>query len=139
MADILFARGDLDDALRIRREEELPVYERLGDLVGLCNVRFNLAQLRLAQGVTDQESAQDVMENLAEAYRLAEHLGHAEAIAAIGALFGQVLSQAGAQTEAVTVLARAASAHRKLGREAQAAEIDALIAALPQPPAEPTA
>jgi hypothetical protein len=32
IADVLQARGDLDEALRIRREEELPVYERLGDV-----------------------------------------------------------------------------------------------------------
>jgi hypothetical protein len=32
IADILFARGDLDAALRIRTEEELPVYTRLGDI-----------------------------------------------------------------------------------------------------------
>ena len=31
IADILYARGELDEALRIRREEELPVFERLGD------------------------------------------------------------------------------------------------------------
>ncbi len=31
-ADILFRRGELDEALRIRTEEELPVYERLGDV-----------------------------------------------------------------------------------------------------------
>ena len=32
VADILQVRGDLDEALRIRREEDLPVYERLGDV-----------------------------------------------------------------------------------------------------------
>jgi hypothetical protein len=32
IADILQARGELDEALRIRREEELPVYDRLGDV-----------------------------------------------------------------------------------------------------------
>ena len=32
IADILAARGEQDEALRIRREEELPVYERLGDV-----------------------------------------------------------------------------------------------------------
>src|SRR5262249_44714506 len=31
-ADVLQARGELDEALRIRRQEELPVYERLGDV-----------------------------------------------------------------------------------------------------------
>ena len=34
IADILRAHGELEEALRIRREEELPVYERLGE-VGL--------------------------------------------------------------------------------------------------------
>jgi phosphopentomutase len=32
IADVLQARGQLDEALRIRQEEELPVYERLGDV-----------------------------------------------------------------------------------------------------------
>ncbi|MGC8470153.1 MAG: hypothetical protein ACP5NI_09645, partial [Acetobacteraceae bacterium] len=32
IADILQARGQLDEALRIRREEQLPVYDRLGDV-----------------------------------------------------------------------------------------------------------
>jgi len=32
IADILQARGQLDEALKIRTDEELPVYERLGDV-----------------------------------------------------------------------------------------------------------
>jgi hypothetical protein len=32
IADILSAQGDLTEALRIRREDELPVYEKLGDI-----------------------------------------------------------------------------------------------------------
>ena len=32
IADVLQARGQLDEALRIRQEEQLPVYERLGDV-----------------------------------------------------------------------------------------------------------
>ena len=32
IANVLSSRGELDEALRIRREEELPVYERLGDV-----------------------------------------------------------------------------------------------------------
>src|SRR5258705_4833398 len=31
IADVLAGRGETDEALRIRREEELPVFERLGD------------------------------------------------------------------------------------------------------------
>jgi hypothetical protein len=48
IADILQARGELDEALRIRTEEELPVYERLGDkrslLVGQANTAIYLLQ-----------------------------------------------------------------------------------------------
>jgi tetratricopeptide (TPR) repeat protein len=38
IADIAYRRGDYDEALRIRREVELPVYERLGDTrsIALC-------------------------------------------------------------------------------------------------------
>ncbi len=32
IGDVHHARGDLDEALRIRREQELPVYQRLGDV-----------------------------------------------------------------------------------------------------------
>jgi hypothetical protein len=32
IADLLKTRGEWNEALRIHREEELPVYERLGDV-----------------------------------------------------------------------------------------------------------
>ncbi len=32
IADILVRRGDLDEALRIRKEEELPIFEKIGDI-----------------------------------------------------------------------------------------------------------
>ena len=50
VADILQARGELDEALRIRREEELPVYERLGDVRSLLVGRTNLAITLLRRG-----------------------------------------------------------------------------------------
>lgn len=50
IADILQARGNLDEALRIRREEELPVYEKLGDVRSLLLGRTNLALLLLDRG-----------------------------------------------------------------------------------------
>jgi hypothetical protein len=43
VADILQARGEVDEALRIRLEEELPVYEKLGDVRSLLVGRANLA------------------------------------------------------------------------------------------------
>jgi hypothetical protein len=47
VADILQVRGELDEALRIRREEQLPVYERLGGrdlMVGLANLGILLVR-----------------------------------------------------------------------------------------------
>jgi esterase/lipase superfamily enzyme len=57
IADILQARGQLDEALKIRNEEQLPVYERLGDvrslLVGRANLAIGLLQ-RAADGDRDE-------------------------------------------------------------------------------------
>ena len=50
IATILQARGDLDGSLRIRREEELPVYERLGNVRYLLFGRWNLAATLLHRG-----------------------------------------------------------------------------------------
>lgn len=48
IADVLQAQGQLDEALRIRQEEELPVYERLGVqrdiLVAQAVIALNLLQ-----------------------------------------------------------------------------------------------
>ena len=50
--------GELDEALRIRREEQLPVYEKLGDVRSLLVGRANLAIGCLQRGQqNDREQA----------------------------------------------------------------------------------
>ncbi|HSS79276.1 MAG TPA: hypothetical protein VLV54_21325, partial [Thermoanaerobaculia bacterium] len=44
------ARGDLEEALRIRREEELPVYERLGDVRSRAVTMGQIADVLQARG-----------------------------------------------------------------------------------------
>ena len=70
-ADVLFARGDLDAALRIRREEELPVYERLGGrdlVVGRAKLAITLLTRNSAG---DREEARGLLcLALAEARRM---------------------------------------------------------------------
>jgi tetratricopeptide (TPR) repeat protein len=44
IADVLQARGDLDEALRIRREEQLPVYEKLGDVYARAVTEWQIAR-----------------------------------------------------------------------------------------------
>jgi hypothetical protein len=54
IADILQARDDLDEALRIRREEELPVYERLKDIRSRAVTMGKIADILQARGDLDE-------------------------------------------------------------------------------------
>jgi hypothetical protein len=49
-ADILQQRGQTDEALRIRREEQLPVYERLGDARSLLICGAKIARDLIVRG-----------------------------------------------------------------------------------------
>ncbi len=53
-ADVLYARGDLDEALRIRREVELPVYVRLGDVRSAAVIQGQIADVLYARGDLDE-------------------------------------------------------------------------------------
>jgi hypothetical protein len=55
IADVLQARGQLDEALRIRQEEELPVYERLGDVREKAITMGKIAAILEARGQEDKE------------------------------------------------------------------------------------
>jgi len=54
VADILERRGDLDEALRIRREEQLPVYERLGDVRSRALTMGHIADILYSRGDLDE-------------------------------------------------------------------------------------
>ena len=54
IADILQARGQLDEALKIRNEEELPVYERLGDVRSRAVTMGKIADILQARGQLDE-------------------------------------------------------------------------------------
>ena len=54
VADIFQARGELDEALRIRREEALPVYERLGDVRSRAVTMGKIADVFQARGELDE-------------------------------------------------------------------------------------
>ena len=54
IADIHQARGELDEALRIRREEQLPVYERLGDVRSRAVTMGKIADILQARGELDE-------------------------------------------------------------------------------------
>ncbi|WP_074769913.1 CHAT domain-containing protein [Magnetospirillum fulvum] len=126
IADILKARGDLDGALKILQEEELPVYERLDDSDGIAAVRFNCAQILLAKEGLTEGNAQAIIDDLAESFSRLQKSGRADALVAVGGLFGQVLAAVGQFDEAIAVLDVAVAAADKLGRAKQVAQIRAL-------------
>ena len=65
IADVLQARGDWDEALRIRREEVLPVYEALGDKRELLVAQTKLAGL--LQTLNPQQHAAEIRQLLTTA------------------------------------------------------------------------
>ncbi|MER2603651.1 MAG: hypothetical protein ABTR27_15045, partial [Candidatus Competibacter phosphatis] len=76
-------RGQLDEALRIRQEEQLPVYERLGDVRELLICRAKIGINYLVRGVAgNREKALELLRlALQDAQRL--QLPEAQQIAEI--------------------------------------------------------
>jgi tetratricopeptide (TPR) repeat protein/predicted phosphodiesterase len=54
IADILEARGDLDEALRIRKQDLIPVYEKLGDMLSRAVTMGQIADILQARGDLDE-------------------------------------------------------------------------------------
>jgi hypothetical protein len=52
--ELLASRGDLDEALRIRQDEELPVYERLGDLHSRAVTMGQITDILIGRGDLDK-------------------------------------------------------------------------------------
>ena len=75
VADILQARGQLDEALRIRKEEELPVYERLGAVREKAVAQWKIGWQLLAAGGEGTAQARQLLE---AAYLSAVQMGLSE-------------------------------------------------------------
>ena len=110
IADILQARGQLDEALKIRNEEELPVYDRLSDVRSLLVGRANLAMTLLQRAKDgDRDEAHRLLQlALNEAQRLRlpvarqiEQLIEQAALAAPSSLSDERSDDGSPSTEAV--------------------------------------
>jgi tetratricopeptide (TPR) repeat protein len=81
-ADILQDRGQLDEALKIRNEEELPVFERLGDVQERAATMGKIADILQARGQLDealkirQEDELPVYERLGDVRERAVTMGN---------------------------------------------------------------
>ena len=122
LADIHFRRGDYDETLRIRREVQLPVYERLGDLDGIAAATWGLAQIDLARQ-DDQSAAPRLMKS----FQLLYQLQRADGVAIVGFTLGQLMLAAGETEQAHQVLTAALTAATKIGHEQLAGHINELL------------
>jgi tetratricopeptide (TPR) repeat protein len=115
IADILQARGQTDEALRIYQEEQLPVYERLGDVRSHAVTMGKIAAGLIAAGGLEQGRIQEIHDALAEAFGIARKLGEPDGIAWVGFQLAQILALAGHRGEALVVLDEAEAAFTTLG------------------------
>ncbi|RUL95210.1 tetratricopeptide repeat protein [Verrucosispora sp. FIM060022] len=132
IADIHHLRGDYDFAAELQRKR-LAVHESHGDLDGIANATWGLAQFDLARH--DYESAYP---RLVDSLNYLIRLQRPDGIAVVGYELGQLLGGAGQLDEARSVLALSLAAAQKIGMSDVVQGISELLAGLPEQD-EPTA
>ena len=99
IAAILKQRGETDEALRIHREEIIPVCERLGNVKGMAVTMGNIADILDQRGETDEalrirrEEQLPVYERLGDLREIAVTMGH----------IADILDQRGETDEALRI------------------------------------
>jgi len=99
IANTLVARGVLEEALRIRREEEIPVYERLGDERSLAITRGEIADILELRG--DLEEALRIRRE--EEIPVYERLGDVRSLAIARGKIADILQVRGGLDEALRI------------------------------------
>ncbi len=99
IADILTQQGETEEALRIRREEELPVYERLGDVHSWAVTMGQIADILTQRGET-QEALRIRREEQLPVY---ERLGDVRSRAVTMGKIADILTQRGETEEAMRI------------------------------------
>ncbi len=127
IADILQARGQLDEALRIHEEELLPVAEQLKDVDALIHSRAMTAQYRLSSENPEPEEIRRAMTDLSQAHKLAKEYGRLDFICMTGFLLGRVLLAVGGREHAIPMLTEARAGFIQLEQPHMAEQIDRLL------------
>ncbi len=99
LGDLRFRRGDLEEALRIRREEQLPVYERLKDVRELAVTQGKIADVLEARG--DLEEALRIRRE--EELPVYERLKDVRSVAVTQGQIADVLQARGELEEALRI------------------------------------
>ena len=111
LAGLYASIGELDEALRIRQEEQLPVYERLGDVRERAITLGKMADIFQARGELD-EALRIRQEEQLPVY---ERLGDVRSRAITPAKIGFQLVAANRHREAASALSRAPADTRGMG------------------------
>ena len=101
IADVLQARGELDEALRIRTEEQLPVFEQLGDVRSRAITQGNIADILVTRGELDEALRIRTEEELP----VYEQLGDVHSRAIIQGRIADILVARGELDEALRICA----------------------------------
>jgi len=134
IADILQARGQLDEALDMH-SERLAVAEAMGDIDSVAHIRFRCALIRLDRGGLEKGEGEIIVHELAESFSIVQRTGRVDAIANVGRRFGQVLASLGRRKESTTVFDAAARAFETLHRTEDARQVRSfqdLLRAVPE-------
>ena len=99
IADILQDRGQLDEALRIRQHEELPVYERLGAVREIAITQGQIADILQARGQLDEALRIRTRDQLP----VYERLGEVREIAITQGQIADILQARGQLDEALRI------------------------------------
>ena len=106
IADILVTRGELDEALRIRTEEQLPVFEQLGDVRSRAITQGEIADIFEARGELDEALRIRTEEELP----IYERLGDVRSRAITQGKIADILVTRGELDEALRIRARGRAA-----------------------------
>jgi len=129
IADFLFTRGELDDALQLQVEERLPLVLCLEDPIATCEIHLSCAAIRIAQGrMNEAMSHQATQDGLAAAIDLAKKLGYIHVASIVKVV--KLLEQPAMAGTAVSYLHNAARHFRALesprGRSGAAMSADSV-------------
>jgi hypothetical protein len=132
IADILQARGQLDEAL-VLHAQRLPVAQAMGDIDSIAHIRFSMARLRLERGDLAQGAAalDLIAAELGEAYGYANKLGRPDFVGEIGFYWAQILILLNQPQAAHKVCNQAEEAFRLLDDEAGVDAIQTVRQSIP--------
>ncbi|MBB4715146.1 tetratricopeptide (TPR) repeat protein [Streptomyces luteogriseus] len=99
IADILVQRGEVDEALRIRREVALPVFERIGDIREVAVIWGKIADILVQRGEVD-EALRIRREVALPVY---ERIGDTRSVAVIWGQIADIFEQRGEVDEALRI------------------------------------